>query len=122
MKLGIIVPNHVSGDAIQYACLPENYFLTVGQKLIDVSSSFVFDYNPYVIRNEEPEQVINLWRHPFKPSYEFLSKSERWCEGLNCAGTLPTHKKRSLQVLFSRKIVFFESVPFFETSWYKPQL
>jgi hypothetical protein len=83
MKLGIIVPNHVSGDAIQYACLPENFFLNVGHKLIDVSSSFIFDHNPYVIRDEEPEQVINLWFHSFKPSHEFLSKSERWCEGFN---------------------------------------
>lgn len=86
MKLGIATPNHVSGDAIQYACIPENFFRTTGEKLIDFSNSFVFDHNPFVLRGEKPDKVINLWTHHFphsdKDSNRYLSKSERWCGGL----------------------------------------
>ena len=86
MKLGIATPNHVSGDAIQYSCVPENYFRTTGEKLIDVSKSFVFDHNPFVLRDEKPDDVINLWTHHFphtdEDSNRYLSKSERWCAGL----------------------------------------
>lgn len=40
------------GDKIQFSSFPENYFLNTGEKLIDVDKSWIFDYNPYVIRND----------------------------------------------------------------------
>ena len=87
MELGIITPTNVSGDAIQFACIPENYYRNTGKKLIDVSNSFVWDHNPFIIRGEKPDETIDLWRHDFPHSPDecdpFLSKSERWCAGLN---------------------------------------
>ena len=83
MSLGIITPNYVGvGDVIQYACLPENYFHNTGKKIIDMSRSFVFDHNPFIDRESNPDNVIDLWNHEFKAGHHFLSKSERWCDGL----------------------------------------
>lgn len=83
MNLGIITPRNVGiGDAIQYGCVPENYHRNTGKKIIDLSRSFVFDYNPFVSRDQDADEVVDLWNHEFKPGYHFLSKSERWCNGL----------------------------------------
>ena len=84
MLLGIHVPEYVGiGDRIQFGCLPENFFLNTGHKLIDVSKCYVFDHNPYVKRDESPERVVDLWTFPWEPSSKFLSKSERWCYGFD---------------------------------------
>jgi len=52
------------GDMIQFTSMPENYFKATGKKLIDVDKAWVFDHNPYVVRNEQPKEIINLWKFP----------------------------------------------------------
>lgn len=39
------------GDKIQLSSIPEAFYKKYGQKLIDVKKSWIFDYNPYVIRD-----------------------------------------------------------------------
>ena len=48
MLLGIHVPEYVGiGDRIQFGCLPENFFLNTGHKLIDVSKEKPEEYNVF---------------------------------------------------------------------------
>jgi hypothetical protein len=61
-----IKPSIGLGDALQFSSLPENYFRTTGEKLIDVSRPWFFDFNPYVDRSGErtPARVQELWNWP----------------------------------------------------------
>lgn len=54
------------GDKIQFTSVPENYYLATGKKLIDVDKSWVFDYNPFVVRDSEPDQIVDLWNYDLK--------------------------------------------------------
>lgn len=60
---GIKIGNAIGiGDAIQFTSIPENYFKHFGEKLVDIDSHWVFDFNPYVIRNvERVSEVFQLW-------------------------------------------------------------
>ena len=49
------------GDKIQFTSIPENFYNHYGHKIIDVDRSFVFDHNPFVSRDEEPETIIDAW-------------------------------------------------------------
>lgn len=51
------------GDLVQYSSVPENYFRETGKKLVDVDRSWIFDHNPFVLRDVplEPHEVFNLW-------------------------------------------------------------
>ena len=68
------------GDRLQFTLVPENIFKLTGEKVIDMSKDWVFDHNPYVIRdaNTYPETVIDLWAvsHHF-PSNGFKSHADR---------------------------------------------
>lgn len=49
---GITIKRHIGiGDGLQFSSLPENYFKATGEKLIDISKPWFFDYNPYVERD-----------------------------------------------------------------------
>lgn len=68
---GIIVPKTIGiGDAIQFTSVPHNHFWTTGEKLIDMEGHWIFDYNPFVVRNEVPTEVFRLWNYnpPYKPA------------------------------------------------------
>ncbi len=39
------------GDKIQLSSIPEAFYKKHGKKLIDVKKSWIFDYNPYVVRD-----------------------------------------------------------------------
>ena len=39
------------GDKIQLSSIPEAFYKKYGQKLIDVKKCWIFDYNPYVVRD-----------------------------------------------------------------------
>tara|TARA_R100001510_G_C7637464_1_gene195380 strand:- start:169 stop:1029 length:861 start_codon:yes stop_codon:yes gene_type:complete len=39
------------GDQIQLSSIPEAFYKKHGKKLIDVNKSWIFDYNPYVVRD-----------------------------------------------------------------------
>lgn len=52
------------GDMVQFTSIPENYFRHTGKKLIDLSKPWVFDHNPYVLRDVPPENLhskVNIW-------------------------------------------------------------
>lgn len=53
---------HKVGDKISLVShLPENYYLNIGEKLIDLDNLEVLDFNPYIIRGEEPTEIWKLW-------------------------------------------------------------
>jgi len=49
------------GDKLIFSSFPENYFKNTNEKVIDLDSCWIFDHNPYVIRNEIPDKTINLF-------------------------------------------------------------
>ncbi len=55
------------GDAVQFTSVPENYFKTTGKKLFDSTNHWVFDNNPFVVREtKEPiTKTYEMW--DFKP-------------------------------------------------------
>lgn len=84
--IGIAIRSDIGiGDKIQFSSLPENFFRLTGEKLIDVSKPWFFDHNPYVIRDEEPDRIVQLWNFPKlydwpKPrSSVYLSNAELHC-------------------------------------------
>jgi hypothetical protein len=48
------------GDKLICTSFPENYFHNTGEKIIDADNCWVFDHNPYVVRDEVPVEVIDL--------------------------------------------------------------
>jgi len=67
------------GDKVQFGYVPENHFLNTGEKVIDISKSFVFDYNPYIIREYKIEDITHycdLWSIRF-PTTEYQSLADR---------------------------------------------
>lgn len=53
------------GDKLQFTSLPENYYRTHGKPLVDLSNSWVFDYNPFVIRDaSKVTEKKELWNWP----------------------------------------------------------
>ena len=65
------------GDKIQFAALPENYFLTKGEKLVDLDGCWVWDHNPYILRDTPVDQEIDLWTLKI-PQDHRLSQQERF--------------------------------------------
>lgn len=86
--LGIeIKPTIGIGDAIQFSSVPENYYRATGQRLVDQSKPWFFDFNPYVIRDpspaERPRRSVQMWNFPkqyewpqLRPSSTYLSNAE----------------------------------------------
>jgi len=65
--IGIKIKEEIGiGDKLQYSSLPENYFKATGEKLVDISKPWFFDYNPYVIRDEaiNLDKIVELWNFP----------------------------------------------------------
>lgn len=66
-KVGIAIKENIGlGDALQFSSLPENYFKSTGRKLVDIDRPWFFDFNPFVVRNEKPDRVLQLWN--FRPT------------------------------------------------------
>ena len=49
------------GDQIQLTSFPENYFKNTGEKLIDLDNNLLFDNNPYIVRNVNPSNILDIW-------------------------------------------------------------
>ncbi len=65
--IGIVLREDIGlGDKLQFSSLPENYFRATGEKLLDVSRSWIFDHNPFVVREttEPIESTFTLWNFP----------------------------------------------------------
>jgi hypothetical protein len=66
-NIGIITPDYLGiGDKVQFASIPENFYKNYGEKLIDLSNCWVYDHNPYILRDVEPEKTISFWNQPYK--------------------------------------------------------
>ena len=49
------------GDQIQLTSFPENFYKNTGKKVIDLDNNFLFDHNPYILRNIKPDIVLDIW-------------------------------------------------------------
>jgi hypothetical protein len=49
------------GDKIQFCSFPENYYRYTGEKIVDIDKTFLYDYNPYVLRDVKYDKIIDLW-------------------------------------------------------------
>ncbi len=77
--LGLFNDGPGIGDKLQFGAVPENYFRNFGKKVADLSNCWVFDYNPYVVRDVKPEEITDvkhLWLVQFDSS-DHLSPGER---------------------------------------------
>lgn len=77
--LGILNDGPGIGDKLQFGAVPENYFRNFGKKVADLSNCWVFDHNPYVVRDfkrEDITDVLNLWHVSFLAE-DYLSYGER---------------------------------------------
>lgn len=59
-KIGIRIGVEALGNTVMWSHLPENYYRCHGTKLVDVERKWVFDFNPFVERGVEPEEVFDL--------------------------------------------------------------
>lgn len=62
-KIGIFGLNngrHHIGDSIVFSSFPENFYLNFKNKVIDMDKYWIFDNNPYVQRDIQPDIAINL--------------------------------------------------------------
>ena len=80
--IGIIINQKIgTGDRLQFTHFPENIYKLTGEKVIDLSKDWVFDFNPYVVRDttETPSIILDLWEisHNF-PNKDFLSYADRF--------------------------------------------
>lgn len=51
------------GDRIKLTMLPENWFKTFGKKLINITNSYVYKYNPYVIVKSDMKSAAMIDLH-----------------------------------------------------------
>ncbi len=72
------------GDAVQFSSVPENYFRTTGKKMVDVTKHWIFDHNPYVIRDYayKLNKIYEMWdfrprANPRPSDSVYLSLAER---------------------------------------------
>lgn len=69
-----ISPRIGVGDTVQFSSVPENYFRQTGEYLIDIDRPWIFDHNPYVVRDDnltrQCERITEMWN--FSPrKYEW---------------------------------------------------
>jgi|688.fasta_scaffold04618_19 hypothetical protein len=79
--IGLINNGPGIGDKIQFAALPQIFFENIGEKVVDISNAWVYDYNPYVIRDKTIacDKILNLWDLSHKYiANNYLSSSERF--------------------------------------------
>jgi hypothetical protein len=50
------------GDALIKSSFPENFYKNYNNKVIDLDKHWIYDSNPYVVRNEDPEIIIDFYR------------------------------------------------------------
>jgi hypothetical protein len=86
--LGITMAGHARkflglGDQIQLTSFPENFFKNTGQQLIDIDNNFLFDYNPYVIRNHSPNRVLDIWTMTDPTITKYSYNLKRWVPSLS---------------------------------------
>lgn len=94
------------GDLIALVShVPENYYKNTGEKLIDVSNLWPLDFNPYIIRNQQPTEIWRLWGHD--SDFCGATQAHTICHkfGLKCylnRGRLYKHEELKQSSLLSR--------------------
>ena len=87
------------GDLVAFSAFPENYYLNTGEKLLDTEEYWIFDHNPFVIRdkNISPEKTI------------FINQ-----EGLNLGGVLQKgyYERTGSQILTGHQDLFLRNMDF----------
>jgi len=64
--LGVTLRGAVGmGGIMVFTSFPENYYRNTGEKVIDLDHTWIFDHNPFVVRDRNPTQIVNLWSHPW---------------------------------------------------------
>jgi hypothetical protein len=63
------------GDKLQFSSFPENWYRNTGEKVIDLDNVWMFDHNPYVVRDAVPTRVIDLWKQPW-PMQQRVSQQD----------------------------------------------
>ncbi len=58
--IGITDQPRSIGDCLMWSSLPENYFKSFGDKLVDIDSKWIYDFNPFVLRNK-PNDITEKW-------------------------------------------------------------
>lgn len=76
------------GDAIIKTSFPENYFRNTGEKLVDLDHHWVYDYNPYVVRNQNALKVFNFVNDQIQiitsgKRKTYKSDAEEYCSNYN---------------------------------------
>ena len=66
MQLGITMAGDARkflglGDQIQLTSFPENFYRNTGQKVVDMDNNFLFDNNPYVLRETKADLILDIW-------------------------------------------------------------
>jgi len=93
-KVGIGIEGVGIGDKIQYTHLPENIYKNFGVKLYDPFKYWVFDKNPYVIRDANPDifiildKLFDLPKEQHETIYgtQYFSRASKHCDilGIKC--------------------------------------
>lgn len=94
--IGIINNGPGIGDKIQFTSIPENFYKNTGQKLVDLSNSWVFDHNPYISRDpREVEMVADLWQETlhFPSDRYFTSQGDRFRKLMQLEKTYLRHSR-----------------------------
>ena len=71
------------GDQIQLTSIPENFFKNTGEKVIDLDNNFLFDYNPYIIRNQNPSKVLDIWTMTDPTITKYFYNLKKWIPSLS---------------------------------------
>jgi hypothetical protein len=89
-KVGILIEGVGIGDKIQYTHLPENIYKNFGIKLYDPLKYWVFDKNPYIIRDEDPDIYLILDKLFDNSNYreslygkQYFSRASKHCDILD---------------------------------------
>jgi hypothetical protein len=72
------------GDKIQFSSFPENWYRNTGEKVIDVDASWIFDFNPFVLRDRQPDRTVDLWSEPW-PGRDGVSKDQYARKPIYCS-------------------------------------
>ena len=88
LKIGFTGFNGGIGDQIMVSSFPENFYRNYNKKLIDMNNLWIFDYNPYIGRNIEPDLVMNHLKtqiHIIKSGQrkDFKSDAEEICNNFS---------------------------------------
>jgi hypothetical protein len=61
------------GDQVMVSSFPENFFKNYGIKLVDVNNCWIFDHNPYIQRDINPDVIL----HHLSTQLDIINKKSR---------------------------------------------